>query len=165
MGTQKHSLTPNGFIKTLSLLHLGLISSPVVLSGIIYFQTQSTSFDLSNTDDIYLMIVPIVSVICLFLGDFIFKHSVKNIPKTINLKQKLARFQTASIIKYALVEAPALFGVVAFMITENMAYLIVSLVLIFYFFMLKPTKEKIEKALGLNQEERNQFNKLNQPIP
>ncbi|UII80710.1 hypothetical protein [Flagellimonas sp. CMM7] len=165
MGTQGHSLTPNGFIKTLSILHMGLISGPILFGAIIYFQTQNTSFNFSNTSDIYLMVVPIVAVSCIFLGDFIFKQSIKNIPKTVNLKQKLARFQTASIIKYALAEAPALFGIVAFMITGNMAYLVVSVVLILYFFMLKPSKDKIERSLNLNGEEKNQFNRLDQPIP
>ncbi len=165
MGKQQHLLTPNGFIKTLSILHMSLIMGPVLFGTVIYFQTQNASLNFSDTDDIYLIIVPIVAVSCIFLGNFIFKQSIRNIPKTIGLRQKLARFQTASIIKYALAEAPALFGVVAFMITGNMAYLTISVVLILYFFMLKPTKEKIERSLDLKGDEKSQFNRLNEPLP
>ncbi len=165
MGKQQYLLTPNGFIKTLSILHMSLIMGPILFGTVIYFQTQNASLNFSDTDDIYLIIVPIVAVSCIFLGNFIFKQSIRNIPKTIGLRQKLARFQTASIIKYALAEAPALFGVVAFMITGNMAYLTISVVLILYFFMLKPTKEKIERYLDLKGDEKSQFNRLNEPLP
>ncbi|TXN36918.1 hypothetical protein FVB32_01125 [Flagellimonas hymeniacidonis] len=144
---------------------MSLIMGPILFGTVVYFQTQNASLNFSDTDDIYLMIVPIVAVSCIFLGNFIFKQSIRNIPKTIDLRQKLARFQTASIIKYALAEAPALFGVVAFMITGNMAYLTISVVLILYFFMLKPTKEKIERYLDLKGDEKSQFNRLNEPLP
>lgn len=151
-------------MKTLSIIHLGLISWPTIVAVIVYLNTQSASFNFADTDNMFLVVVPIFALSSVFLGDFIFKQSIKNIPRTSSLKQKLTRFQTASIIKYGLIEAAAFFGVIGYYMTNNLAFLMISVILILYFFMLRPTKEKIMRVLNLKGSDRDQFNRPNQPL-
>ncbi|MBS9462271.1 hypothetical protein KIM67_07605 [Flagellimonas sp. 389] len=157
-------LTTRIFIKTLIIIHLSLIAGPIAFACFAYFQTQDAVIDFTNTDDSFLLIIPIFAIGAIFMGNLIYKKLTAEISKIAGLKQKLMRFQTASLIKFASVEAPALFSVVAFYMTGNMAFLLISVVLIFYFFTLRPTKVKIENSLTLRGEEKNQFNKLDQPI-
>ena len=132
MNNSTGKLTPRSFIKTLSILQLALIAGPIVFAIFAYFQTQEIAIDLSNTDDPFFLIIPIFALGAIFLGNVVYKKLTAEISKIAGLKQKLIRFQIASLIKFASVEAPALFSVVAFYMTGNMAFLLISVVLIFY---------------------------------
>ncbi|AWX45279.1 hypothetical protein HME9304_02291 [Flagellimonas maritima] len=164
MNNKTQQFTPNGFLRTLSILHMALMAGPILFGAFAYVQVSNTTFGYLGTKDFLIFIVPVFTVIAIFLGDFIFKKITADISKTKGLKQKLMRFQSASILKYASVEAPALFAVIAFYITNNLAFILIASILIFYFFSLRPTKDKILRSLSLSMEEKNQFNKMNQPI-
>lgn len=157
--------TPNKFIKTISIIHLGLMTGPVLFGFVAYSQTKNSFLDYSDTSDVFLIVVPLFALTGIFVGNLIFKQAMKSAERTEGLQTKLARYQTASLIKYALIEGPAFLGVVAFFITGNLTYLYIAGVLILYLYLLRPTKDKIERGLGLRGKERDQFNRLNQPIP
>ncbi|WP_420602624.1 hypothetical protein [Flagellimonas sp.] len=164
MENQSDPFTPERFIRTLSIIHLGLIAGPLVFGLIVYFNSQSTHINFSNTDDMFLIVIPIFALSSIFLGNFIFGQSIKNIARTSSLRQKLVRFQTASIIRYALVEAAAFFGIIAYYMTGNLVFMLISAILILYFFMLRPTREKIIRTLNLTGSDKAAFNKGNQPL-
>ncbi|MCL6268079.1 hypothetical protein [Flagellimonas myxillae] len=157
--------TPNGFIKTLTIIHLGLMAGPTIFGFIAYSQAENSVLDYSNTEDVFIFVVPIFALTGIFVGNLIFKQTMNAASTIEGLRAKLTRFQTASLVKYALVEGPALLGFVAFYISENLTYLYIGAVLILYLYLLRPTKDKIERGLGLRGQERDQFNRLNQPIP
>ncbi|TMU50916.1 hypothetical protein [Flagellimonas algicola] len=158
-------LTPNSFVKTLSIIHLGLLAGPFLFGVVAYYQTENAFLDYTNTEDVFLFGVPIFAVTGIFVGNLLFKQMMTAAMKTDGLRPKLARFQTASLVKYALIEGPALIGTIAFLNTGNLTYLYISGVLILFLYLLRPTKEKIELGLDLKGDDKNQFNKLNQPIP
>ncbi|MBO0322693.1 hypothetical protein J0X14_10330 [Muricauda sp. CAU 1633] len=164
MQDTKNSFTPASYVKILSFLHLGILATPLILAVFFYFQIQDTHLSFSNSDDIFLAIVPIIAVGSIFLSDFLFRKMVKNISNAMGLKEKLARFQTACIISYALIEGAALFSIVIFYNTQNFAYLFIGLFLLFYLYLKKPTKDKIEHQLNLQGAQKAQFNRLNEPI-
>ncbi|UII76825.1 hypothetical protein LV716_03275 [Flagellimonas sp. HMM57] len=164
MTNETGQFTPRGFIKTLTILHLALIAGPIAFACFAYFQIQDVVIDFTNTDDSFLLIIPIFAIGAISMGNLVYKKLTAEISKIAGLKQKLMRFQTASLIKFASIEAPALFSVVVFYMTGNMAFLLIAVVLIFYFFTLRPTKVKIENSLALRGEEKSQFNKLDHPI-
>ncbi|WP_421810934.1 hypothetical protein [Flagellimonas sp.] len=157
-------ITPNSFIKTLSFLHMGIMAGPVILGIFFYTQVQNPGLDFSDSEDVFLAIIPVIAITGIFLGSFIFRKMIGSIPKDLDLRQKLARFQTASIIKYALLEGPALFAIVIFHNTQNLAYLIIASFLIFYLFLQRPTKDKVEHHLDLRGEEKSKFNRYDQPL-
>lgn len=159
------ALTPNSYTKTLSIIHLGLLAGPFILGVVAYLQTENPFLDYTNTEDVFIYVVPIFALSGIFVGNLLFKQMMTSAMKTDGLRTKLARFQTASLIKYALIEGPALLGAVAFLNTGNLTYLYIAGVLILFLYLLRPTKEKIELGLQLKGEEKSQFNKSNQPIP
>ncbi|RDY58879.1 hypothetical protein [Flagellimonas nanhaiensis] len=161
---QSVKFTPSGFIRTLSILHIALLAGPTLIGGIFYFQSKETHFSFNDTEDVFLIVVPVFAISGLFLSDFIFRQLIKKIPSKDSLRQKLARYQSASIIKYALLEGPAIFGAVAFFNTQNLAYLLIAGILVLYLALQYPTKDKIERNLNLRGEEKSQFNRPNQPL-
>lgn len=164
MKNKPNQITPGGFIWTLSIIHLGLTIGPIVFGVLCYRKIQTTIFSFSDTDNMFLIVVPVFALSCILVGSYIFSQSVKNIPRTGSLKQRLTQFQTASIINYALIEAASLFGIIAFIMTQNLVFLLLSAIILLYFFMLRPTKEKIARILNLKGSDRDRLNKLNQPL-
>jgi hypothetical protein len=78
--------------------------------------------------------------------------------------EKLSGFQTALIIKYALLEGPALIGIVAFNNNGNLLYLIISGILLLYLIIQRPTNDMIETRLNFTLQQQNQFNQKEQII-
>ncbi|WP_293296459.1 hypothetical protein [Allomuricauda sp.] len=156
--------SPAGFIKIMSLLHLGICATPIVLGTLFYFNTENAIFDISSTDDFFLALVPLGAIGSIFFGDLVFKKMTRNLPDSIDLRTKLARFQTASIIKYALLEGAAILGIVVFIHTQNLIYLIIGALVVFYLALLHPTKQKIENSLSLTGEDKAKFDRVNAPL-
>ena len=63
-------------------------------------------------------------------------------------------YQTALIIRCAFSEGASLLGIVAFLITGNLVYLLLTGLNIIYFIWIRPTKQKIEDELNLGYEEK-----------
>lgn len=164
MAATKNNITPGGFMKILTFLHVGITATPVVLGLLFFWQSKNAEFDFSGEGDAFKAIVPIVAFGSIFFGDLIFKKMVKGIPEKMGLKDKLAKFQSASVIKYALLEGAALFAVVIFSNTQNLTYFVLGAFLIFYLILQRPTKNKVENLLNLRGEEKAKFDQSNEPL-
>jgi hypothetical protein len=151
-------LTPKKFLKTISIIHLAILAGTAVFALITFTKFEETKFSIPQSDDIDLYLVPGLAIVAVFFGDF---YSRKLIAASLNLatlKEKLTRYQSASIINYALVEGAAFFGIFNFGAEGNLFYLCISGVLLVYLFLLRPTKENIENKLNLTREQASQFN-------
>lgn len=148
----------------MAFLHLGISVTPVILGTLFYFNNNDSKVDVSNTGDIFMAIVPIIALASIFFGNRIFRKTIQSIPKNASLKDKLNKFQTASIIKYALLEGGSLFSIVIFANTQNLVYLIIGAFLIFFLFLQHPTKQTIENALELRGKDKTKFNRANTPL-
>ncbi len=164
MKNQPTPITPKRFLENISILHMSLTIGPIVFAIIAFKETEKKIISLSETDELFLIVVPCFALGGILLGNFIFRQTIKNIPSASSLRQKLIRFQTVSIVKYLLLEAATLFSVIVFLQTRNLIFLVISSMLILYFLLLRPTKAKIERILDLRGSDRDRFNKLDQPL-
>ncbi|MEN8125479.1 MAG: hypothetical protein ABFR32_10155 [Bacteroidota bacterium] len=151
--------SPKKSIQILSIIHLVLSLGIIFFGTIVYLQVSETNFDISKTDDTFFYLVPILAIGGIWVSNFLFNQKINEIPKNTTLIEKLAAYQTASIIKYALLEGPAFLGIIAFMEDGNLLYLLISGLLVLYLFYQKPTKDKIEIDLNLSEEQKYQLNK------
>lgn len=163
LNTQNTELTPNKYLASLSLIHLALLIGQVLFAAVAFFINENRRLDLSDTDNKFFFIIPLLAIGSYFAGNFLFRQNINTIANNNNsLKEKLNSYQVALIIKLALLEGPALFGVVAFLLSGNLYFLLISGLLIGYFFIQKPSKEKIIDELKLNFEHRVEFDQLDQ---
>lgn len=148
----------------MSFLHMGISATPIILGFLFYFNAQEPKFSTSGSDDMFLAIVPLVALASIFLGDFIFKKILGSIPEASGLRDKLNKFQTASILKYVLLEGASLFSIVIFSNTQNLVYLTIGIILILYLFIQRPTKQKIENNLNLKGTDKAKFDRTHEPV-
>ena len=76
-----------------------------------------------------------------------------------NLNEKLTGYQSALIIKYALVEGPAFFTIVAYLLTANILFPFITVFLVFVLVLSAPRKDKLISDLNLSLSETNLLNK------
>ncbi|MEE9363276.1 MAG: hypothetical protein V3U92_11830 [Cellulophaga sp.] len=161
MKNENYELTPKKYIQITTFLFFGFLLGPIFLGTIAYYTSEEPLLLLSNAEDIFFFIVPIAAFSGILIGTFLFKKTLVSSLEKKTLREKLNLFQSASIIKYASIEGPAILSIVAFFNSNNLFYLLIAICLMAYFFLLLPTKDKIEQSLKLRGELKNQFNKEN----
>ena len=131
-------------IKTLKIIHFALISG-VTLA---YF-TAGTFSNLNipkfNLENIKYLLIPVVAYL---LGNFLFRNSIKNIDKNLKLQEKFAKYQSASLIRWAVIEGACF--LLMFTLVEMQ---ILGLFLLLYLLFLRPTENRIAKDLNVNYSE------------
>lgn len=163
MSTNNVPTTPNNFMRTLQIIHMAMISG-VLFFGVFSFINKKDTMVFYNEGDVLLYVYPALAIGAVFLGQFLFKNQISSLKAKEDLKEKLGGYQTASIIKFALIEGAAFFGLVQFFTSGSMAYLAITGLLVVYLLLQKPTKTKVASDLDLKGDHRNQFNRFDEEI-
>lgn len=156
--------TPKLFLKTIRIIHIALVAGVLMFGFVMFSITENQKMDLSYTGDVMFFVVPIMAIAGIFVGNYIYGNHIKGLASKNTLREKLAGFQTASIIKYALLEGPALLGLVAFMNDGNQYFLIISLFLLGWLILQRPTRDKIERDLMLSGSLKSEFQQEDRPM-
>ncbi len=141
------------FIRTLQLIHLSLVAGLGIFTVFAFVQNNGFNTDLT-TDSSLLYLVPIAALLGYFGSQVLFKKMLSNSKPSDTLDTKLNTYQTASLVTYALIEAPAFIAIFVYFTTGNALPLVIAVCLLAYLLVQRPTKEKIVNSLPLNLEER-----------
>lgn len=136
-------------LTTLTFIHFMLIFGVLLFMSVVYFlllDGGEIDVELYNS---FIYIVPIVGLIGYYIGEVIFKKIISG-SKEKSWNQRLQSYQTAMIAQDALLEGPALLGVIASLLTNSPTFMVVSIVLLGIMFLKRPTEEKIRRVLGNN---------------
>jgi len=152
--------TSKEYFRSLQIVHLALLLGISSFTIIVFFLNYSGGLNIGdgNLNCIFQYIVPAMLVCCLIASNLINKSKINKIKQKTNLLDKLGDYRSAFIIKFALLEGPAFFAIVVFLLTANEVYLIYILPIIILFIILRPTKDKIIMELELNNDERAKVN-------
>jgi hypothetical protein len=156
--------TPKTFLKTLSIIHLALIAGQVLFAITALGIKTKHQTDVKNSNEAFMFIVPLLALAGFVAGHMLFKQQVNKLSGETSLKEKIKGYQGAVIVRFALLEGPSLFAIVAFLLTKNLLFLLVSALIILYFISLRPTKEKTENDLNLSYEEKLNFDKEDESL-
>lgn len=104
----------------------------------------------------FLIIIFALAVLGAFVGNMLFQKKIKAI-QTTSLMDKLTQYRTALILKYALLEAPALAAVILYLVEGNIYLPIITLLLLGLMVYHLPTKSKVTSDLSLTMQEQQQL--------
>ena len=156
--------TPKSFLRTFNLIHLALVAGLVVPGLMMYLQTKNQELSFNYSGDVMFFVVPAMAIGGILAGKYLYKNIINGLVSKNTLKEKLNGFQTASVIKYALLEGPALLGIVAFMDEGNQYFLIISLFLVLWLIAQRPTRDKVERDLMLQGPLKSEFQQEDKPL-
>lgn len=154
MAYQNTPTNPRGALKVIPIIHLALLAGQTLFAIVAYFQARNVRLDLQNTKDPFFFVAPLMAIGGFIASNIIFKQRLNSLGTATTARQKVTIYQSGLIVRYALLEGPSLFGIVCFMLTGNLFYLIISGLIIVYFLFIRPSKDSIDTDLNLSFDEK-----------
>src|SRR5271168_4082660 len=128
------------FVKMIAIIHAALLIGQVLFGIVAFAETKSTVFNLKLGSDPFFYIVPFLIVAGMLSGSFLFTQQISKLADKNSLNEKLAGYQKALIVRFAIAEGPSLLGIVGYMLSGNVIYLILVGINVLYFIRIRPTK-------------------------
>jgi len=148
-----------GAFKTLQIIYGALIMGVVAFLFVVLYLVNDLHF-VVDADDIFTMVVPLMTFSGIVVSMILNKNFLGMIQSEDSLQAKLSKYQTASIIRGALLEGPALIGVIATFISGNYFFLLFSVLLLVVMYLFFPNKERFVQAAQLSFEEKSKLDTL-----
>jgi hypothetical protein len=149
-------MSPNQFKalqKTFTGLLLGEIGFAIVVLSIVLIARKTINQNVELDRALQLVAVLFAIVDCV-IGFRLYKKKVLALrASSLSAQEKMNGFRKASIVFWGLIEAPALFCGVCYVITGNFAFMALYAFLLIAFGVQNPFKSKVALLLNLNAEE------------
>tara|TARA_R110002051_G_scaffold236232_2_gene297469 strand:- start:2131 stop:2571 length:441 start_codon:yes stop_codon:yes gene_type:complete len=145
------------FLRKLTIIHAALVITLLIFGAITYSFGVGFVTNFDTKSDTFIYIVPIIALLGYFGSIYIFKKQIRNISSSEELQLKLAKYQTASIIKYAVIEGPTLLIFFEFMNSGYTLYFTIACCLLLYLAVQRPNKNRLIQELNLNTEEQRKL--------
>jgi len=144
--------TEKNYLKTLRIIFGALAGGQIAFALILLLTQTETYFSFTESVNALHFIVPIISISAILITQIFFKQNIKFLKQKDSVNEKLAGYQTHTIIKLAILEFPTLMACVAFSLNGNLYFMLIVFVMVFYFLLQIPTAKKITTALNLDIE-------------
>ncbi len=130
----------NEKIKTLKTIHLAICAGIIVAYFMIgNFSMESLTIKSIDSSEIVYVVIPILAFV---LSNFLFKSQLKQANSKLKLEDNLPIYQTASIIRWAILE-----GAVFFILFVSPKFQLLGILIILYLAYLRPTEERMNNDL------------------
>lgn len=143
-------------IKKLLIMHTAFLYAQVIFAITIYFVADKNNkvFD-EETSKIVEAVAALFTLVSVLTGFVLFKKKVQTLKDdaVLSVAEKLQQYSTFSIIKFAMLEAPSLFAVLAFFLTGNIYFIYLAIILIVVFAAQRPTVPLIIHHLSVTRED------------
>jgi len=155
----------SNYIKSLRIVYFALAMGIVLfLSVSIFLNKLNGPFakeEISQIQRAPFLITLIVLTGAIFIVyRNIFPKKLEAIRALPTLERKLAVWRELSILQGALIEAPAFFALVIFMLLGNYTLLVWPITGIVLFWLSQPTREKLYREANLSSKEIEEFDKM-----
>ena len=151
--------TTNNYFKTIQVVYTALIIGILVLSAVLYYISNNLRYELELSNPFALVVV-IVAASGIFLSPILYRSILNGIQSSANLKSKLNKYMTATIVKGALLEGPALLASIVAYITQNGLFFIVTALMLLVMYLKFPSKVKFLSEVQLSMDEKSQLNQF-----
>ena len=144
-------------LATMRTIHFSLTVPLMLFSAfIVYRHLTEPGGELTGVP-VPLTYAPAVLLLIAFpLSSFLFRnHLGKSRSTNQHLRSKIETFQTANLIRMSIFETAGFFAVIGAYLTGNIYLLVVVVIVLFMFYLLRPSPTQMVIDLELTPEERN----------
>jgi len=148
--------TSREYFRALRIIYFAIIAGPTIFGLIAFFLIKSGNFEpeMNSLHKIFVYIVPAFAITGILGSTRIFKSQLSPLRQKKELTGKMEGYRSALIVRYALIEGPAFFAIVVYMLTGIPMYLGIAGLVLLSFLTLKPTAGKAAIDLELNPDEK-----------
>ncbi|MCW5908220.1 MAG: hypothetical protein KIS94_10195 [Chitinophagales bacterium] len=149
-------MTSKAYFKSLALLHFALTMGQVIfLMVLVYLHTSLMPEQADKTFATVLMyFVPAVALLSFSTGSFIYRTKLTALKTVSSLSEKLTGYRLTMITRFALWEGASLFSLIAYQLTGNNLFTVITVVFVLLFIVVRPTPEKLVYELELSPDEK-----------
>jgi len=149
-------ITSKEYFRILGILYFALLSGQFFFAAVSLFANLSGAINQegSSLRDIFIIAVPIFVIGGIFGSITIFKTKLAAIKDKIELKEKMADYRSACIIRWALLEFPSFFAILVYFLTGDILFLGMAALVVAYFISIKPSLEKASNELELDYNDK-----------
>ena len=158
METQK--ITSGDFFKSMQIIHFALMAGIfffLIVAIFLQFNGFGTMGEEFNTIIIYVTTLFVLFGIA--ASHFISKRKLQACINKSTLLEKMNTYREVLVLKFALLEAPSFLAIVSYMLTGNLYFVGLTVLMLAVFVVFRPTKAKAIVELHLDQKEQQVINK------
>ncbi len=144
------------YFRTQNFIYFGLLAGQII--PILIFSYTATDNQMEDLTVFFEVFAAFLAVAGIIGGHYIFNYLIKQKKESKELKQKMATYNTALIVKFAMLEVPSIFCIVSYNLTAEISILIIMALSLITFLIHKPSRSKAIRALNLTKEEIEQIN-------
>ena len=128
-------------IKALQIIHLAICAGTIIAYYIIGdLSLEKLNIPAIDSNSVLYLAIPILAFV---LSSILFKAQLKQIDPKLKLEDKLPVYQTASIMRWAVLE-----GAAFLILLIKPEFILFGILLIAYLLYLRPTEERITNDLS-----------------
>ena len=160
--TPRIQQTPKEIFRAIRIFFIAIATGAVIFAAIAVVIKKFLDFEMEQVDEDFATVIQYVVIAvaigCCLAAFWTFKKSIDTAKETlISLTDKLNLYN-AALVKYAaLCEGPAIFGIIAFLLTGNYYFLIVTVAMLFVMLLKRPTKRRIVQDLELDWQQQQEL--------
>ncbi|MEO6135799.1 MAG: hypothetical protein ABIP35_11645 [Ginsengibacter sp.] len=148
-------------IKTMVILHSALLFGQVLfitVASIVVFFSQTIDPVLADYSYELIVISLIAGLVSFMISKTVFQKKLNNIKQgQITIQEKVEYYRSASILRWAIIEAATLLTIVLFLLTQHYFIMAIASALIIIFFSKRPSLEMVAADLSIPQVEIQQM--------
>jgi hypothetical protein len=147
---------PKNTFSVLTIIHAVMLIMQVLLAIASFYMiaTDQNNSAADGHNEILQIVVPVFMLASFVGGSFLVKSQLKILKGKTELKDKMSGYRGLFIIKLALLEAPALFSIICFYLTNNYLFLGLASLVVCVFVLQRPTRHGIAYDLELSIGDR-----------
>lgn len=150
-------MSQRGYFRQLRVIHSAMLFGLVIFTGVIFFIQHRQGSPLAGDlkmERILQVIAVLLSVGCLVLGYRRYNAALVELKKSFGtLAERTNGYRAASVQWWAMLEGPALFGLIGYFLAGNFAFLFLSLFHTAVLAMSIPKRDIIIMLLNLRPDE------------
>jgi hypothetical protein len=141
--------------KSLHIVHAALCAGVILflITAVFINQQALIMVPANDNNSIIIYIAIVMAVVSTILGYILFNIVVSKIDTSVPVNQKLPKYLSACIVRYALIEGGALFNVAVFLITGCLINAGIAAILALLMISLRPQRQQFITDLKVNYPE------------
>ncbi|HWP82523.1 MAG TPA: hypothetical protein VNN76_07700 [Bacteroidota bacterium] len=141
-------------LSPLSIIFYALLASQLIFAAVVFFLTQSENLMPPIQGNLVIeFVLPVVIVLEILLARFLSARRIDAIRAESVPQRRMELYRTAFILKVAMLEGAGLLALVGYLLSQNLLFLAMFLLIVLVFLMNRPTTQSASDALGLSESQ------------
>ena len=152
--------TSREYFQMLRIMYYALIAGQMFFGLIALYLNMADPVDSGENElrDILIYLVPLFVIFGLIAGNFLYRSRLQVCRKKSDLIEKMSDYRSALILRYAFLEGPSLFSIIAYLLTGDFLFMGMAIFMIGLFITIPPTRSKAVFDLELSPEDQQFIN-------